>query len=286
VWGYVEGGMGMVSFAIADAAMEAGAVLAAGTPVAEIVPGEGVRLEGGELIRATVVLSNADPKRALDLLVPDAVPATFRARIDAWQIRSPVVKLNAALTRLPSFTAACGETWPYRSMISATEGLEAAQRGFEACERGEPGIGYGEVYFQTGFDPSPAPEGHHLMSVFTQYGPYAFADGRSWDDRRDEIGRQILALIGKFAPDIDDCVEFVEVLGPPDIEERIGLTGGHIFQGETMPDQMWEHRLAPRTEIPGFYFCGAATHPAGSVIALNGRNAAMAVLDDLAAQAP
>ena len=75
------------------------------------------------------------------------------------------------------------------------------------------------------------------------------------------------------------------MLGPPDIEERIGLTGGHIFQGETMPDQMWEHRLTPRTEIPGFYFCGAATHPAGSVIALNGRNAAMAVLDDLAAEA-
>ena len=63
-------------------------------------------------------------------------------------------------------------------MILVTEGLEAAQRGFEACERGEPGIGYGEVYFQTGFDPSPAPDGHHLMSVFTQYGPYAFADGR------------------------------------------------------------------------------------------------------------
>jgi phytoene dehydrogenase-like protein len=72
------------------------------------------------------------------------------------------------------------------------------------------------------------------------------------------------------------------VLGPPDIEQRIGLTSGNIFQGETMPDQMWEHRLSARTPIPGFYFCGAATHPAGSVIALNGRNAAMAVLEDSA----
>ena len=70
------------------------------------------------------------------------------------------------------------------------------------------------------------------------------------------------------------------MLGGPDIEERVGLTGGHIFQGETMPDQMWDKRLAARTPIPGFYFCGAATHPAGSVIALNGRNAAMAVLED------
>ena len=72
------------------------------------------------------------------------------------------------------------------------------------------------------------------------------------------------------------------MLGPPDIEERIGLTGGNIFQGEVTPDQMWEHRLTPRTPVPGLYFCGAATHPGGSVIALNGRNAAMAVLADAA----
>jgi phytoene dehydrogenase-like protein len=86
--------------------------------------------------------------------------------------------------------------------------------------------------------------------------------------------------LAEFAPDLHHCVEDYEVLGPPDIEARIGLTGGHIFQGETMPDQMWERRLTPRTPVPGLYLCGAATHPAGSVIALNGRNAAMAVLAD------
>jgi phytoene dehydrogenase-like protein len=71
------------------------------------------------------------------------------------------------------------------------------------------------------------------------------------------------------------------VLGPPDIEQRIGLTGGHIFQGEALPDQMWDRRLASRTPVDGLYLCGAATHPGGSVIALNGRNAAFAVLEDL-----
>ena len=72
------------------------------------------------------------------------------------------------------------------------------------------------------------------------------------------------------------------MLGPPDIERRIGLTGGHIFQGECLPDQMWSRRMHPRTPGRGVYLCGAATHPAGSVIGLNGRNAAMAVLADLA----
>ncbi|MCI0687419.1 MAG: hypothetical protein L0Y54_09325, partial [Sporichthyaceae bacterium] len=277
VWAYVAGGMGMVSFAIADAAVAAGAVICAGTPVVEILPGEGVRLEGGEFITARNVISNADPKRALGLIPSDRVPAPVRDRIDAWQVRSPVVKLNAALRALPEFTAAPGERYPHFSMISVTQGLDAAQAAFEDCARGVPNVGYGEIYFQTGYDPSSAPDGKHLMSVFGQYAPYQLAAG-SWDSQRDAIANQFLDLIGRFAPGITDCVEEYEVLGPPDIESRVGLTGGHIFQGETMPDQMWEHRLTPDIGIDGFWLCGAATHPAGSVIALNGRNAAAAVL--------
>ncbi len=94
------------------------------------------------------------------------------------------------------------------------------------------------------------------------------------------MARQFIDLIDRFAPGFEDCLIDHEVLGPPDIESRIGLTGGNIFQGEVTPDQMWEHRLTPRTPVPGVYLCGAATHPAGSVIALNGRNAAAAVLAD------
>ena len=282
VWGYVKGGMGMVSFALAEAAKEAGAALACGVEVAEVLPGEGVRLQAGELIRARTVICNADPKRALAMLEGSgAMPASYRRRLEAWQVRSPVVKFNAALSRLPTFPAAQGAAWPFKSMISVTQGLDAAQRAFEDCAAGIANVGYGEVYFQTGYDPSPAPEGKHLMSVFGQYAPYTLAEG-SWDEQRDAIGQQFVDLIARFAPDIADCIELSEVLGPPDVEARIGLTGGHIFQGETMPDQMWEHRLTPRTPVPGFYLCGAATHPAGSVIALNGRNAADAVLHDRA----
>ena len=166
-------------------------------------------------------------------------------------------------------------------MITVTHGMDAAQAAFERCQAGEPAVGFGEVYFQTGYDPSPAPEGKHLISVFGQYGPYELAEG-TWDSRRAEVQQQFVDLIEDFAPDFGDCIAHAEVLGPPDIEDRVGLTGGHIFQGETMPDQMWEHRLTARTPVPGLYLCGAATHPAGSVIALNGRNAADAVLADTA----
>jgi phytoene dehydrogenase-like protein len=279
VWGYVKGGMGMVSFAIADAAAEAGATLACGVPVARIAPGEGVELEDGTFLRTRTVVCNADPKVALRLLEGADVPEDYRARLEAWKVRSPVVKLNAALEALPEWTAAPGATWPAQATIDVTGTMQDAQRAFEACERGEPAVAFGEIYIQTGYDPSPAPEGRHLLSFFGQYAPYALAHG-TWAERRDEVARQFIDLIERFAPGFESRLLDYEVLGPPDIEARIGLTGGNIFQGEVTPDQMWTERLTPRTPVDGLYLCGAATHPGGSVIALNGRNAAQAVLAD------
>lgn len=281
VWGYVEGGMGMVSFAIADAALEVGAEIACGIEVAGIVPGEGVICEDGSLIRARNVISNADPKRTLGLLEAEGggLDAAFRERLEAWKIRSPVVKFNAALSKLPEWTAAPGQSWPAQATIDACGPMTEAQAAFERCAAGEPAVGFAEIYIQTGYDPTVAPEGKHLMSVFGQYAPYEIS-GSDWDAARDDVARQFVDLISRFAPDFGDCVTAHEVLGPPDIESRVGLTGGNIFQGEVTPDQMWEGRLSARTPMPGVYMSGAATHPAGSVIALNGRNAAQAVLAD------
>ena len=281
VWGYVEGGMGMVSFAIADAAREAGAALACGVPVARVNPGEGVELEDGTEIRARTVICNADPKVALGLLGEAPIEAAYRERLEAWKVRSPVVKFNAALERLPDWAAAPGAEWPARATIDACGAMAEAQAAFERCAAGEPAVAFGEIYIQTGYDPSPAPEGKHLMSVFGQYAPYDIAGG-DWDAVRDDVAKQFTGLIGRFAPGFADTVIHHEVLGPPDIEQRVGLSGGNIFQGEVTPDQMWEGRLSARTPVPGLYLCGAATHPAGSVIATNGKNAALAVLADQA----
>jgi phytoene dehydrogenase-like protein len=280
VWGYVEGGMGRVSFAIAEAALEAGAHLAAGVPVARIVPGEGVELESGELIRAPVVVCNADPKRLLGMLADadGAVPATYRHRLEQWDVSSPVVKLNVAMNAVPKFTAAA-ELDPYRAMVGLSPGIDELQAACETARRGTPAVGFCELYFQSAYDPSVAPPGHHVMSVFAQYAPYTLADG-TWETRREQIGDAILDSIAAHAPNLRECIVETQVLGPPDIEERIGLSGGHIFQGEALPSQMWDRRLEARTPVDGLYLCGAATHPGGSVIALNGRIAAREVLSD------
>jgi phytoene dehydrogenase-like protein len=277
-WGYVKGGMGRVSFALADAAIEAGAVVAAGVAVAAVMPGEGVRLEGGETIRAATVISNADPKRTL-ALCEGPVPEPFRRRVEAWRSESPVLKINCGLSRLPHFPQAAASVQPHRAMVTISTGVDATQAAFEASRRGEPAPAWCELYFHTAYDSSIAPPGAHAMSMFAQYVPFQLGSG-DWDQRREAIGDTAVAAVARFAPDVADCIVARQVLGPPDVEARIGLTGGHIFQGECLPDQMWDRRFSPRTPIPGVYLCGAATHPGGSVIAINGRNAAMAVLAD------
>ena len=279
-WGYVRGGMGTISFALCEAAMEAGATVACGLPVAAIEPGAGVELEDGTALRAPTVICNADPKVALRLLEDQGIPAEYEARLREWKVRSPVFKLNAALRALPEWTAAGGDTWPALGTVNVGGGLDAAQRCFEAYEQGELALAYAEIYCQTAADPTPAPEGRHLLSAFCQYAPYEPASG-DLDSLRADAARQVIELIERFAPGFGASVEHHEVLLPADIEARIGLTGGQIFQGECFPDQMWDRRLSARTPVDGVYLCGAATHPGGSVIGLNGRNAAMAVLADV-----
>jgi len=279
VWGYVEGGLGRASFAIADAAIDAGAVLTAGLPVAAIEPGEGVVLESGERINARVVICNADPKRLVALLDAGSaeVPACYRERLEGWDVSSPVMKLNVALNRFPSFPVAPEGLRPELAQVTITDGIDAAQDAADAARAGVPSIGFCELYFQSAYDRTVVPDDRQVMSVFCQFVPYELADG-DWDSRRDEIAGMALDAIERRAPGLHDCIDEVQVMGPPDIESRIGLSGGHIFQGQALPSQMWDRRLQARTPIDGVYLCGAATHPGGSVIALNGRIAAGEVL--------
>jgi phytoene dehydrogenase-like protein len=281
MWGYVRGGMGMVSFYFCDAAREAGATVISGVPVAQILPGEGVVLESGERIIARVVVSNADPRRTLQML-GGAADASWRAQVERVPIEGCTVKLNVHLAELPNFTARPGTNEPHHyGQINAPLTKAEWRAGFAAAKRGElPDNLWCELYFQSVHDASVVPVGTHTMSVFAQYVPYSFAEG-TWDTRRNEVRDLALKSVGRFCSNMDSAVIDAQVLGPPDIEKKVGLTGGHIFQGECLPAYMWSNRLAARTPMAGLYLCGACTHPGGSVIGINGRNAAMAVLKDM-----
>lgn len=280
-WGYVKGGMGMVSFLICDAAREAGATIAADVPVERILLGEGVLLASGERITAKIVISNADPRATLRLLGNNA-DEVWQQQVERIPIEGCTVKLNVLLRELPNFKARPGTCEVHHhgqinTPLNKTEWREA----YAAARRGElPQWLWTELYFQSVHDRSVVPDGLHTMSVFSQYVPYQFATG-NWDSRREEVKQRIFASLARYCSNIPDVVIDAQVLGPPDIEKKVGLTGGHIFQGECLPAYMWSNRLNSRTPMEGLYLCGACTHPGGSVIAINGRNAAMKILQDL-----
>ena len=189
------------------------------------------------------------------------------------------MKVNLRLSELPNFTARPGLDQPHHTGQTNTPLSKDEWRSYHAMANAGvlPPRTWNELYLHTVFDRSVVPDGVHTLSVFAQYVPTRFREG-TWDTRRDEVGRVVVDSIGRFCSNIPSAVTGMEVLGPPDIEERVGLTGGHIFQGEILPQYMWERRLRARTPMPGVLLCGAGTHPGGSVIAVNGRNAAMEVL--------
>jgi phytoene dehydrogenase-like protein len=278
MWGYVIGGMGMVSFILCDIARDLGAVVATGIPVARIIPGVGVELEGGERIEARCVVSNADPRVTLRLL-GDAADPVWQSRVEAVPQVGCTVKLNVALKELPSFTARPGTSMPHHlGQINTPLSKEEWRTHYQAARAGElPARLWTELYFHSAHDRSVVPAGVHTMSVFAQYVPHTFARG-DWETRRDDVKDLALRSIARYCNNMPAAVIDVQVLGPPDIEREVGLTGGHIFQGECLPAFMWDKRLEPRTSMPGLFLCGACTHPGGSVIAINGRNAAMEIL--------
>jgi phytoene dehydrogenase-like protein len=193
------------------------------------------------------------------------------------------VKANVALRELPDFEARPGTDGPqHRGQVNTPMTRDEWGESLAEARAGRlPSRIWSELYFQTTADPSVAPPGVQTMSVFAQYVPHTFAEG-DWDSRRDEVAGLILGTLARFCSNIPEAVIAIEVLGPPDIERRVGLSGGHIFQGECLPPFMWDRRLFSRTPMPGVYLCGAGTHPGGSVMAVNGRNAAVSVLADRA----
>ena len=191
------------------------------------------------------------------------------------------VKLNVALRELPNFLAGPGRAsrTTFGQINTPLTKDEWRDHHREASRR--PALAdqaLDRAVLPDRHDPSVAPEGSHTMSVFAQYVPYAFERG---DLGRPDGPRSAGWPWRRSAGTARTCPtpsSTCEVLGPPDIERNVGLTGGHIFQGEILPDHLWDRRLTPETPMPGVYLCGACTHPGGSVIAVNGRNAAMAVL--------
>jgi phytoene dehydrogenase-like protein len=296
LWGFVRGGMGAVSEAIASSARSQGAEIRTNASVdhIKIVNGRarGVVLEGGEEIDANMVISNLTPQLTfLHLIDESALPGDFVDAIRKYRSEGTSCKINLALAGLPNFRAlpsdpASKDGAPqHRATMHLCPSLEYIERAWDDAKYGHPSQSpMLEMTVPTMYDPSLAPPGKHIMGIFIQYAPYTLRDG-NWDELREPFAYRCLDIIEEYAPGFRDLIIDKQVLTPLDLERRFGLTGGNIFHGEMSLDQMFVMRPVAgsaryRTPIRGLYLCGSGTHPGGGVMGAPGYNAAHEILKD------
>jgi phytoene dehydrogenase-like protein len=282
--------MGGLTQALAAAARDLGAEIRCDAEVARILVRDGravgVALPSGDEYLAPIVASNADARVTfLRLLDRGSLPEAFVADVERISYASASLKINVALAELPSFRALPG-TAPgpqHRGTIHICPDQDYIERAFDDAKYGRPSAEpVLECTIPSVVDPTVAPPGRHLMSIFVQYAPYDLRDG-SWDDRREAFADRCFDLLDEYAPNFKHSVLDRQVLTPLDLERVFNLTGGNIFQGAMTPGQLFAFRPVPgyaryRTPIRGLYLCGAAAHPGGGVMGTPGHNAAREIL--------
>ncbi|MFZ0830880.1 MAG: NAD(P)/FAD-dependent oxidoreductase, partial [Thermoplasmata archaeon] len=245
----------------------------------------GVLTESGEVHRAPTIVSGLDLRQTfLRLLPEDAVDLGFRLRVKKIRNEGACLKFNAALERLPQYTAA---TAPSRlaGALDISPSIDYLEHAYDEAKYGRfSSRPYIDIYHQSILDPSVAPPGKHTMTCFVEYAPTELR-GSDWNDVRPQVAETVLDTIQEYAPDIRQTVRQWQVVTPQDIENQLGMTGGNIDQGDITPDQLFSFRPIPgwtsyRTPLPGLYLCGCATHPGGGVLGAPGHNAAQVILAD------
>ncbi|MGD9854321.1 MAG: phytoene desaturase family protein [Planctomycetaceae bacterium] len=293
VWGYVKGGMGRLTEAMAAAAREKGAEIRTNSGVAAILTecgrATGVRLQNGEEIAARTVVSGVDAHLTFERLLPsDALPEPFRKAVRRIDYASASMKINMAVSELPDFTCLPGKDEPgpqHRGTIHVGSFPEYIERAYDDAKYGRPSEHpVVEMTIPSAVDPSLAPPGHHILSLFVQYAPYRLAEG-TWDEQQEAFADRCIAEIARYAPNVPSSILHRQVLSPVDLEQTFGLTGGNIFQGAMPLHQLFSLRPVAgwsdyRTPLRGLYLCGAATHPGGGVMGACGRNSAREILRD------
>jgi phytoene dehydrogenase-like protein len=287
---FPAGGAGAITRAMADAAKQAGAEIRTGADIAEIRVKDGVAtgvvLTSGEEIPARAVVSNADPKRTLMRLVdPTHLTPDFIQKIKNYRSMGTVAKVNLALSALPEFTAlktgsgikSNGSLLQGRIQISPE--IDYLERAFDESKYGNfSRHPYIEITFPSLSDPSLAPAGQHVMSIYMQYAPYKLKNS-DWESQRTALGETVVKTIAQYAPNLQQIILRHQIVTPKDLEETYGLTGGHIFHGELALDQFFTMRplldwARYQTPIERLYLCGSGTHPGTGLTGGSGANAA------------
>ena len=287
---FAIGGTGAITQAMSAAAKEAGAEIRTSAEVKEVRVRDGaatgVVLANGDEISAKAVISNADPRRTLLTLVdPTHLTPDFVMKLQNIRMPGTVAKVNLALSALPKFTALNDEA-SLRGRIHIAPEIDYMERAFDESKYGNfSPHPYLEVTVPSLTDPSLAPGGKHVMSVYMQYAPFKLKNA-DWDSQRSALGETVVKALAEYAPNLPSLVEDGQIITPKDLETTYGLTGGHIFHGELALDQFFTMRplldwARYNTPIQNLYLCGSGTHPGAGLTGGSGANAAREILKHL-----
>jgi phytoene dehydrogenase-like protein len=288
---FVAGGVGAITQAMSSAAKAAGAEIRTNAEVAEIRVKDGVAvsvvLKSGEEIPAGAIISNADPKRTLLKLVdPTHLSPGFAEKLQHYRMMGTVAKVNLALDGLPNFTALKnGNAAALSGRIQISHGIDYLERAFDESKYGDfSKQPYLEVTIPSLTDPSLAPKGKHVMSIYMQYAPYKLKG--DWNAQRGALGDTVVSALAQYAPNLPGLVLEGQIITPKDLEDTYGLTAGQIFHGELALDQFFTMRplldwARYRTPLANLYLCGSGTHPGAGLTGGSGANAAREILKDL-----
>ena len=291
-WGFARGGMGAVSDALASSVKSFGGKIQCDAEVGQIIVKggrtKGVALTNGDEYYADIVVSNLDPKRTvLKIMNEGDLPKDIIRKAKNFKIRGSSGKLNIALDGLPTFNGIPKNSPLMHTDMHMIDSLERMERAYDDWKNEtwskDP---YVDMLIPSQVDPTMAPPGKHMMTVFVQYAPPKI-EGREWTDQdRDAFGETVINQIANYSPDFKDLILHCEVRTPREIENEVGLTEGNIFMGELTFDQLLFNRPFPgyaqyRGPVKGMYMCSSGTHPGGGVMAAPGANAAREILIDL-----
>ncbi len=286
---FAQGGMGAVTQAMASACRDVGVEIRTGAGVTQILVKDGVTmgvvLENGEEILAGTVISNADPKATLlGLVDAQHLEPNFLGKLKNYRTHGTLSKMNLALSGLPKFTAAPDDA-ALSGRIHIGPEIDYLERAFDASKYGQfSEKPYLEAVIPTLTDPTLAPAGKHVMSVYVQYTPYLLR-GMDWENQRDKLADTVIKTLAEYAPELPNIILGRQIITPKDLEQTYGMTGGHPFHGELSLDQFFTMRplldwARYRTPIKGLYLCGSGTHPGIGLSGGSGANAAREVLKD------
>lgn len=292
-WGFVKGGMGGITQALARSAEAHGATIRLEAPVRQVLirggTATGVVLENGETISARTVISNADPQRSMLTLLPaGALDAKLTSKLENYDARGSMARIHLLIDELPDYIGfppgVEGPQHQAQAILGAS--IENFEKAWEAERRGEiPDDFVIEAVIQSTHDDTLAPPGKHTMTLGVQQLPFELAS-TDWDTIRDEWADRVLEVLFRYAPNLREHILERVIITPKDLERDYGLTGGNIFHGAMFFDQLFSTRPTPeladyRTPVKSYYLCGSGTHPGGGVMGASGHNAAKVVIADL-----